>query len=62
MAGRHKGFLGTMMPPLLDIANQVFVRRIESEQIHFRLAFMLGRQVLEDFNEIFLLCRKSRHF
>jgi hypothetical protein len=52
---RHEKLLGAVLPPLMDAATQVFARAMESEHPHERLAFMLGRHVPEDFNEIFLL-------
>jgi len=52
---RHKGLLEEVLPPLMDVCNQVVSRKMESEHLHERLVFMLGRHVPEDFNEIFLL-------
>ncbi len=53
---RHAHFLKSVVPPLMDAATQVFARAIESEHPNERVAFMLGRHVPEDFNEVFLLC------
>jgi hypothetical protein len=53
---RHQRFLQEVVPPLMRAANQVFVRTIESEHLHERVAFLLGRHVPEDFQEILVLC------
>jgi hypothetical protein len=53
---RHAAFLNAVLPPLMDAATRVLARTMDSENPHERLAFMLGRHVPEDFNEIFVLC------
>ena len=53
---RHEHFLKSVLPPLIDAATRVFARTIASGHPHEHVAFMLGRHVPEDFNEVLLLC------